>query len=332
MASGLQFPLQNPNITSYSGTGAGVLRPGTIVGADGYTGPSSIVGYNPQIGEVTQQYTPQNHSYSSSTSTGGGAASAAAAAQQAENQKQIDAINRMLGISATSKQSGLDRLNSGLNDRKASLASEQARTNQGYKDQQLQNEQARTRGYEQVDNFANTSVNNLKRLFQGANAGNSSVSRILAPSLVGEAAGKRRTGVTQTAGENAQGIASAQEDADWQYKTANEDADREKRAQEESFLRGINQQESDLLAKRQGFETAGGAANAATQAEIDQRFATLNSLFGQYAPTYSAKRMDFKKPELAKYAVDPAQIGLNNNLPAESRYYGTQLKKKQEMA
>lgn len=258
-------------------------------------------------------------------------AAAAAAAQRAESQKQIDAINRMLGLTNTSRQAGLGRLRAGYNDRKASLASDQARTNQGYKDQTLQNEQARTRGYEQVDNFANTSQNNLQRIFQGANAGNSSVARLLAPHLVGKAAGSRRLGVTQTAGENAQGIAGAQEDANWQYKEAYGDAERERKAQEESFLRGIAEQESDLLTKRQSFEQDAGIANADTQAQIDNRFATLTSLFGKYAPTYSAKRMDFKKPELSKYAVDPAQLQLNNNLPAETRYYGTQLKKKQEL-
>ena len=258
-------------------------------------------------------------------------AAAAAAAQRAESQKQIDAINRMLGLTNTSRQAGLKELQTGYNDRKASLASDQARTNQGYKDQTLQNEQARTRGYEQVDNFANTSQSNLQRIFQGANAGNSSVARLLAPHLVGKAAGSRRLGVTQTAGENAQGIAGAQEDANWQYKEAYADAERERKAQEKSFLRGIAEQESDLLTKRQSFEQDAGIANADTQAQIDKRFATLTSLFGKYAPTYSAKRMDFKKPELSKYAVDPAQLQLNNNLPAETRYYGTQLKKKQEL-
>lgn len=258
-------------------------------------------------------------------------AAAAAAAQRAESQRQIDAINRMLGLTNTSRQAGLKELQTGYNDRKASLASDQARTNQGYKDQTLQNEQARTRGYEQVDNFANTSQSNLQRIFQGANAGNSSVARLLAPHLVGKAAGSRRLGVTQTAGENAQGIAGAQEDANWQYKEAYADAERERKAKEESFLRGIAEQESDLFTKRQSFEQDAGIANADTQAQIDKRFATLTSLFGKYAPTYSAKRMDFKKPELSKYAVDPAQLQLNNNLPAETRYYGTQLKKKQEL-
>lgn len=259
------------------------------------------------------------------------AAAAAQAAQKAENQKQIDAINRMLGLTAASKQSGLNRLNSGFNEQNTRLGEDRAKTAQNYADQKVLNDKNRMRGYEQVDNFANTSNNNLQRIFQGANAGNSSVARLLAPHLVGKAAGTRRTGVTETANENQSNIYKARDEAELGYNRSAQDLANQKRQQEEDFLRGINENESDLYTKRQSFEQAGGIANADTQAQIDQRFANLNSLFGQFAPKYNVREVAPKAVNLNSYSVDPAQIRLDQNLPAESRYYGTQLKKKQEL-
>lgn len=265
----------------------------------------------------------------------GGAAAAAAAAraaQQAENNKQIDAINSMLGLTAASKQSGLDRLNAGFNEKNTRLGEQRAQTAAEYAKQKTLNDKNRMRGYEQVDNFANTSNNNLQRIFQGANSGNSSVSRLLAPHLVGKAAGTRRTGVTETANENQDNIFTARDKANKEYDWSAQDLANQKSQQEEDFLRGINQNESDLYSKKQAFEQAGGIANADTQAQIDQRFANLNALFGQFAPKYNVRDVAPKAVNLNSYSVDPAQIRLDQNAPAETRYYGPQLKKKQEMA
>lgn len=326
---GALFP-DNNGLTLDLGDG---VRSGALRAQGGqYTGLTDLAGNAASPNITTQNSTPDPNAGSGSYSSSYvDPAAAAAAAQKAENQKQIDAINRMLGLTAASKQSGLNRLNSGFNEQNTRLGEDRAKTAQNYADQKVLNDKNRMRGYEQVDNFANTSNNNLQRIFQGANAGNSSVARLLAPHLVGKAAGTRRTGVTETANENQSNIYKARDEAELGYNRSAQDLANQKRQQEEDFLRGINENESDLYTKRQSFEQAGGIANADTQAQIDQRFANLNSLFGQFAPKYNVREVAPKAVNLNSYSVDPAQIRLDQNLPAESRYYGTQLKKKQEL-
>lgn len=317
------------------------MFPGTVpIGQTANQTPQNYgIAFNPaQSPTFTQAWNSGNVALGDQTGGGsgsyaggdGGAAAAAAAAQQAENNKQIDAINRMLGYVGAQKTSGLDRLNSGFNEKNTRLNEDRARTTQGYADQKVLNDKSRMRGYEQVDNFANTSNNNLQRIFQGANAGNSSVARLLAPHLVGKAAGTRRTGVTETANENQANIFKARDDANLEYDRSAQDLSNQKKQQEEDFLRGINQNESDLYSKKQAFEQAGGIANADTQAQIDQRYANLQSLFGQFAPSYNVRAVAPKAVDLNSYSVDPAQIRLDQNSPAETRYYAPQLKKKQQ--
>jgi hypothetical protein len=82
------------------------------------------------------------------------------------------------------------------------------------------------------------------------------------------------------------------------------------------------------MADGTGYEKA-RMADDATQASIDSRMAELNSLFGQFNPSYRA--VNLKKPELGKFTVDPAEIRQDQALPGESRYYYSQMKKKKEI-
>lgn len=268
-----------------------------------------------QTGDNTQSY--------NQVDTGAAQARAQAAAQ-------IASINSLLGLIGTKRDAGIGDINSSAEEQKRRLAEQRQATMAGYDNQATQNLQDRTRGYEQVDNFANNSANSLNRVFQGANAGNSSVARLLAPHLVGKAAGSRRTGVTETANQNDTNITNARTSADNEFGYTGQDLENQRLSQERQFRESIANQESDLLGKRMSYEQNAGLATDGTQNELNSRMAQLNALFGQFKPTYNMRATPTQKVDLNSFSVDPAQFRLDQSAPAESRYYAPQLKKKQQ--
>lgn len=260
---------------------------------------------------------------------------------QALYDDQIAQLNSILGNIGNQRSQGLSRLEQSALDAKNRLTEQKTKTMQGYDQQSLKNAQDKQRGVEQVDDFANNSYKNLQRVLQGGNAGNSSVGRQLVPQLVSKSAGTRRQGVFNAAGENDASIASARGDAEDQYGYSFQDLENQRKSQQENFLSGIYQQEQDLYGKRAGIEaqkaaaTGAGyegvrAATAGSRAEIDSRAAQLNALFGQFAPTFNAKAVNTKTPDLKSYQIDPALIKGDQSIPQESRFYLPNLKKKED--
>lgn len=299
----------------------------------------NLSGANTGVGRLIGQANDTDASYAGGG--GGSAGSYSSADEQAQYQDQIDQINRLLGNIGVTRDQGSQRLNQSAADAMARLNEQKTKAMEGYDQQSLQNSQQRQRGVESVDQFANTSYKNLQRVLQGAHAGGGSVARQLVPQLVSQSAGTRRQGVFNTAGENEQAITSARGDATDQFKYSEQDLQNQKKQQEEDFLRGLLNQESDLLGKRASAESARAAATGAgyqaaraaaagTRSEIDSRTAQLNALFGQYAPTFNARAVNLKTPELGKFTVDPAQLRSDQSLPTDSRVYMSALKKKQQ--
>jgi len=330
----------------------GISKQGVFNAATGTTQggskPFSSVNYNPMSGPTGTAknaegdggaYTGSGQYTLGSSATGAGAPTAAD--ERAYYDDQINALNQLLGITDTQKNTGLTRLNESFAQQQARLNEQKDKTMQGYDQQSLTNSQDKQRGVENVDQFANNSYNSLQRLLQGGNAGNSSVGRELMPYLVSKAAGTRRQGVFDTAGKNEQSIVSARGDAQDQYQYSAEDLGNQRKNQEQSFLEGILNKQNDLTSQRRALEIqkaqangsgyeAARAAGQASQGSINDRMAQLNALFGQYAPTFTTRAVNTKTPELGKFTVDPGQIKADSNLPAESSYYLSQLKKKQE--
>jgi len=296
-------------------------------------------------GNTDQSQIDTGTGYYGGYSTGGSTAPRYSVAdERAAYDDQISALERLLGHTNTQRDSGLQSMNERFNSEKSTLDNQRTRAMNDYAAKETQNTQDRERGMGEVDNFANSSYSNLQRLLQGANAGSSSVARELMPYLVSKAATTRRTGVVDTAGRNAQSIASAKDDAEYQYGQSFQELENNKKANEKSFLESIyskqnefDAQRKDLQMKRdmasgKGYQAARDAASG-IQNSMNDRQAQLASLFGQYKPTFTARAMNTKAPELSQFTVDKAAINSSNpNLPAESSFYQTQLKKRQELA
>jgi len=277
--------------------------------------------------------------------TGGGSAASqySAADEQAAYDDQIRALEQLLGYTNTQRDAGLASMIDRFNNEKRTLDDQRARAMEGYRVKETENAQAKERGLGEVDSFANSSYRNLQRLLQGGNAGSSSVARELMPYLVSKAATTRRTGVFDTSGQNARNIDMAKGDAEYQYGMNVQDLENNRKSSEQAFRENILNKQNELggslrdlqikraMANGKGYAAARAAGDAA-QAGITDRQNQLASLFGQYKPTFTAKAMNTKTPELGKYTVDQAAINNSDkNLPAESSFYQTQLKKKQEL-
>ena len=253
------------------------------------------------------------------------AAGAQAAAGRASALSEID---RILGGIGTKRDQGLSRLGASYGDSEARLSRDRELAMQGYGEQRQENEGAKLRGTEQVDQFANNSYSNLRRLLLGANAGGSSVARELVPQIVSKAAGQRRQGVFDTYGDNEVGIDKAQTAATRQFDESGEDLRNQRRSAEESFQRSILEQEQDLIRQKQGL---GGLDLGTANAQIAQRDAQLNNLFSQFAPQFSAKTVSTEKPDLGKYTVDRAAVRQGQGqFPSATAYYLPALRKKQQ--
>ncbi len=269
--------------------------------------------------------TPAPTNTSGPASGGYDPAAAAAAAQRASALSEID---RILGGIGTKRDQGLSRLGASYGDSEARLNAQRQAAMSSYDKQRQENEGDKLRGTEQVDQFANNTYSNLRRMLAGMNAGSSSAMRELVPQVVSKAAGQRRQGVFDTYGKNETGIddAAAQttQDFDWSA----EDLKNQRRGAEESFLRSIYEQEQDLTRQKQGL---GGLDLGTANAQIAAKDAQLNALFGQYAPQFSAKTVAPTTTDLGKYTIDKAAVRQGQGqYPSETAYYLPALRKKQE--
>ena len=263
---------------------------------------------------------------SGSGSGGSGGTSKAQVAQNA----QLDQISRLLGILGTQEKEGISAIDKGYNSQKSRLTEQQTKAMSGYKDQFLKNDQDRQKGVNQVDDFAYNSYNALQNLLRGSNAGVSSVARQVVPQVVSKGAGTRRQGVFDTAGENTKQITVAQKDAEDQFRYGFEDLGNQRKDQTKTLRQGIQQQAMDLEAQKLMLEADAGRATDGTSRSLDARAKTLMSLFGKYAPSYTAKAMNLKTPELGQYQLDPGAIRQDQGIAAENRAYLPGLEKRRE--
>ena len=277
--------------------------------------------------------------------TGGGGGSTAAqqtADERAAYDDQINALNQLLGYTQTSRDQGLSSLQAGMDDEVRKLNDSKTKAMLGYDEQAVQNNKDKLGGFNQVDDYANNSYKSLQRLLLGGNAGNSSVGRELMPYLVSKSAGSKRQGVVETAGANEQSITKARGNAEDEFNLSQQDLGNQRKAKEQSFLESILQRQNDLSGQKRDLEVKKAMANGtgyaqaraagdASQASINSRMGELANLFGTYKPTYNARAMNLKGPDLSKFTVDKTvDINSDKSLPTESSYYQTMLNKKKQ--
>lgn len=246
----------------------------------------------------------------------------AKANEQASYDDQLANLERLLGFINTKRQQGVQS----IEDQYKSTEGQQRKA---FDAQRLQNTQNQEKGYNEVGQFANTSLNNLNRMLQGANAGRGSVGKILAPYMVNRSAEARRKAVTDTAGENARNI-------DLTAETTFQDLGNQRKKNIQDFESSIMGSQNEIegqkrsaiinrgLASGMGYGQAKAAA-AGLDASMNSRYAELTDLFNKYKPDYSIK----EAPALSTYQVDPAKINAKGQ--SSNDFYFNMLKRKKDL-
>lgn len=329
------FGLGGGAIANYA-TNTGILNPGSPTSVSNL---SSSANQQPIYGGTTTEGSPNPNSTSwFPGDVNNGPTAQQIADQQAQQRqnaewdRQINSINQNLGVYAPRLAGGLSDIDNRFNESKRLSGEQRTKARAGYDTQDALALQGRTRGYEQVDNYANKSANSLSRLFQGANAGNSSVARLLAPKLVGQASDSRRLDVTETANQNIAGIKSARDDAESQFDYSDQDIENNRGYEKQAFEKGITQEEINQYNERGRIEREAGRDASGSQAEVDRRMGRLGELFGagSFNPQYQVKAVAPKAVSLNDYKVDPMSLKLGQQQQGGS-FYAPQLKKKNEL-
>lgn len=245
-----------------------------------------------------------------------------AANEVASYDDQISNLDRLLGYANTKRQQGIQGIES-------EYGSTEAAQKAAFDKQRLQNTQNQEKGYGEVGTFANTSLNNLNRLLQGANAGRSSVGQVLAPYMVNQAAETRRKAVTDTAGEN---LANIDTTADTTFRDLGNQRKKSLQDYESSILETLNDLESQKksaitnrgLSKGLGYAQARAEASD-LESSMGNRYNQLAELFNKYKPDYTVK----EAPALSTYQVDPAQLSTQSQ--GTNDFYLNMLKRKKEL-
>jgi len=313
------------NLTVSDREGQVVANPfQSTFGTPAVKGASTTTPYNPYFPGATISDPEESYNqWLAQQEVAAAAQQAAAKANEiASYEYQISNLDRLLGYAATKKQQGIQ----GIEDE---YGNAQTLQKKAFDTQRLQNTQNQEKGYGEVGNFANTSMNNLNRLLQGANAGRSSVGQVLAPYMVNRSAETRRKAVTDTAGENARNIDITSESA---FQDLGNQRKKSLQDYESSVLGSQNELESQKrnaiinrgLASGQGYEQARAGASA-IDASMNDRYAQLADLFSKYKPDYSIK----EAPALSTYQVDPAQIKTQGQ--GTNDFYLNMLKRKKDL-
>jgi hypothetical protein len=193
----------------------------------------------------------------------------------------------------------------------------------------------------QVDTYARTLADSVRRPLGMASGSDSSAYKIAAPGAVARDASGKREGVLEDYGTNFRNL-------DITKKRAKEDYDKvltslgdQKQAKRLGLEQGIidqrnqiSQQEANLVGERQ--KLLGGTyqqSRMAQQPLIDQintRKASLTDLFNKYTPTYQKQNVVVNTPTLRDYMVDQTKVSGGNTAQEQYAPYNLPLNKEDE--
>jgi len=283
------------------GTGSLIGTGGKVLGAANANGQKTTPG---------DRYAGQTNTDGYGTGSGSGTNSsgytkAEVNALGAQYDTAIEALRRQLGLVDTTRQQGLDELNT-------TYSNQLGQGTQKYATQLGDNERDRVKTLENVDNTAANGYQNLRRLIGLSGSANQSALQNAKFAVSKDASGKRQNAI-DVYGKNERDINSAEA----QFKQNLLD---EKNSREKSFLQGLLEQkntlESSLGEKRMNRAAltsdnydAIKAAYAPSQAAIDANNAAMNDLTTKYR-TPLATTAD--APQLSDYTVDKTAINASN--------------------
>ena len=302
-----------------------------------YVGPYSPQAYNAaNINAQGDQATPYNSNiinagYAIGNAIAGGDVNGAATgggtgvnpADIAYLDDQANQLRSLLGRTDTNLQQGLTQNQDQYDTQVGGATTDKER-------QVVSQNKSKLGAYDQIRNNANTGYRSLAQIIGRSAGTGSSAFRELLPNVVGTDTSSKTRNAAETYGTNLSNI-------DTSFASVLDDLAKQKKQNEENLRAGIETQRQSLNDKLgtvlgQKAQAQGGgyaavkAAQAPTQAAIENSRNAVEGFFNQYRTPYVAKAID---PNLQAYTTDRATINAQGQPGVDSTNpYASLLRKK----
>jgi hypothetical protein len=305
-----------------------LVNPSTNEGAMYYAADGSLQTF--QNGEwVTIRSVLGDDTTTASSRTSGASTPAYDPNDLAFVDSQLGLLRGMYADADTSYNQGLTGIENAYNKEYSDTNFERGRAVSDLDMKTQDTERGKDQALGQVDTYARTLADSVRRPLGMASGSDSSAYKIAAPGAVARDASGKREGVLEDYGTNFRNL-------DITKKRAKEDYDKvltslgdQKQAKRLGLEQGIidqrnqiSQQEANLVGERQ--KLLGGTyqqSRMAQQPLIDQintRKASLTDLFNKYTPTYQKQNVVVNTPTLRDYMVDQTKVSGGNT--AQEQY------------
>lgn len=279
-------------------------------------------------------------SYGSYGAAGGG--SGYSQADMAFLDDQANQLRDLLGRTDVGLNQGLTRNNDEYNTQVGQANNSRDQQLAAYGDQRVQQNRGKLDSYNTVNKNAGNGYRSLAQLIGRASGTGSSAFRELLPDVVGKDISSKRQDITDTYGQNLQGIDKAEKQYGLSFESVLADLMKQKRDNENNLRSGIEGQRQGInaqLAQTEGQKAQARGGNYAAVKAAQQPFQqAINSsrdqvqnFFDQYRTPYTARQAVAAAPELSQYQIDrsnvnaQAQPGVDPNNP-----YASLLRRRQQ--
>lgn len=233
---------------------------------------------------------------------------------------QMSLADQLLARINAQRSSGMTGIEEGYQSGVNKATDSRTRAQRDYNDTLERTGLAEQRAIGQVDDYARSLANSVRRRLGIAGAANSSAALYAAPNAIAKDASGKRTGVVENYANNYFDLKKADEDNAEDFTKYLGELENQKRAQLRDFEQGITEQQANVqnqkatLAGERARLLGGGynGVRTAQQPYMDEYNRLSNSvtgLFDKYkAPVYQQRELTRANPTLRDYLVEKTAI------------------------
>jgi hypothetical protein len=252
---------------------------------------------------------------------------------------QIGYLQSLANDITTKYNQGKQGVESSYNKNYSEATQQRGRSLEDLKLKEEDTARGKDRAIGQVNTYARTLGDSVRRKLGMASGSDSSAYQVAAPGAIARDASGKRTGVLEDYGTNFRNLDLTKKRAETDYKSLLDSLTEQRNQKLYGLETGIADQRDQLAMQEANFvgerqKLLGGGYNRVRMAQqpyldqINSRKASINDLFTKYNPTYDKKEVVVNAPSLRDYMVDRTQISGGGQV--EDQYAPYQLKKKNE--
>lgn len=252
---------------------------------------------------------------------------------------QEASLNSTLGRNRTALNQGITQNEDEYNRQVGASQGDKERAYQTYQSQR----EGQIKGREDTRNTnsrnAGAGYRSLAQMIGRASGTGSSAYRDLLPNVIGSDLSGKQKIANETYGTNLQGIDKKQLEYDLNFQNALSDLLRQKKENESGIRTRFETQNQTILDRLRGVQgdrakVAGGgyaavkAAQAGTDASIEQSKNNVENFFNEFRTPYTRQQATVGTPDLANYTTDRTQINARNSGQNPDNPYAALLRRK----